>query len=56
MAHRLTNATLRELTKAFGLNHPDSVSNLLRRAELAMRKIPALAKQENQIRKFLLKQ
>jgi putative transposase len=33
VAHRHTTATLRELMAPFGLSHPDSVSNLLRRAE-----------------------
>jgi putative transposase len=35
-AHRRTTATLRELAAAFGLSHPDSVSNLIRRAENAI--------------------
>jgi len=33
LAHRRTTATLRELAETFGLTHPDSVSNLIRRAE-----------------------
>jgi REP element-mobilizing transposase RayT len=33
LAHRHTTATLRELAAPFGLRHPDSVSNLIRRAE-----------------------
>jgi hypothetical protein len=36
IAHRRTTATLRELAIAFGLSHPDSVSNLTRRAEIAI--------------------
>ncbi len=36
LAHRRTTATLRELATAFGLSHPDSVSNLIRRAENAI--------------------
>jgi putative transposase len=36
LAHRRTTATLRELASAFGLTHPDSVSNLIRRAEIAI--------------------
>lgn len=32
LAHRQTTATLRELAPHFGLSHPDSVSNLTRRA------------------------
>ena len=33
---RRTTATLRELAIVFGLTHPDSVSNLIRRAEIAI--------------------
>jgi REP element-mobilizing transposase RayT len=33
LACRLTTATLRELAAAFGLNHPDSVNNLVRRID-----------------------
>ena len=33
LPRRLTTATLRELAVAFGLNHPDSVSNLVRRVD-----------------------
>ncbi len=36
LAHRHTTATLRELATAFGLTHPDSVSNLIRRAQTAI--------------------
>jgi hypothetical protein len=36
LAHRRTTATLRELATAFGLSHPDSVSNLIRRAQNAI--------------------
>ena len=36
LAHRRTTATLLELATAFGLSHPDSVSNLIRRAERAI--------------------
>ena len=47
MAHRRTTSTLRELSGAFGLHHPDSVSNLIRRAEAA---IGQSAKVANQIK------
>ena len=47
MAHRRTTSTLRELSGAFGLRHPDSVSNLIRRAEAA---IGQSAKVANQIK------
>jgi chromosomal replication initiation ATPase DnaA len=33
LAHRRTTSTLRELASPFGLTHPDSVSNLTRRAD-----------------------
>jgi hypothetical protein len=36
LAHRNTTATLRELSGMFGLSHPDSVSNLSRRAEQSL--------------------
>ena len=36
LAHRRTTATLRELATAFGLSHPDSVSNLIRRAKRSL--------------------
>jgi hypothetical protein len=36
LAHRRTTSTLRELAALFGLRHPDSVSNLIRRAEKLM--------------------
>ncbi len=38
LARRVTTATLRELSFPFGLSHPDSVRNLIRRAEHAMEK------------------
>ena len=33
LTRRLTTATLRELSATFGLNHPDSVNNLVRRVD-----------------------
>ncbi len=45
LARRLTAATLRDLAPEFGLTHPDSVSNLTRRAARAMAKSPALCQQ-----------
>jgi len=58
LAHRHTTATLRDLAAPFGLNHPDSVNNLIRRAEehlgqslqdrtLAARIVETVAKTEN---------
>ena len=38
LARRRTTATLRELAPAFGLSHPDSVSNLIRRIDRALAK------------------
>ena len=42
LAHRRTTATLRELAEPFGLCHPDSVRNLIRRAERALAESPKL--------------
>lgn len=42
LAHRRTVATLRDLSHHFGLSHPDSVSNLIRRAEHALAKSKSL--------------
>jgi REP element-mobilizing transposase RayT len=36
LARRRSSATLRELAPAFGLSHPDSVSNLVRRVDRAL--------------------
>jgi len=36
LTRRWTTATLRDLAESFGLNHPGSVSNLLRRADRAV--------------------
>jgi len=47
MAHRRTTSTLRELSDAFGLRHPDSVSNLIRRAEAAINQSANNANQIN---------
>jgi hypothetical protein len=60
LAHRHTTATLCDLATPFGLNHPDSVSNLIRRAEkhlaqsrqdrnLAARIIETITKTENRV-------
>ena len=55
LAHRHTTATLRELATPFGLNHPDSVSNLIRRAEKSLAKSPKLRKIETAIIQRLVK-
>jgi hypothetical protein len=60
LADRHTIATLRDLAAPFGLNHPDSVSNLIRRAEkhlaqsrqgrdLAARIVETITKTENRV-------
>jgi chromosomal replication initiation ATPase DnaA len=60
LAHRHMTATLRDLAAPFGLIHPDSVSNLIRRAEkhlaqspkdrtLAARIVESVAKTENRV-------
>jgi chromosomal replication initiation ATPase DnaA len=54
LARRLTTSTLRELAGPFGLNHPDSVANLTRRAERALKKSPRLRKEVEAIRNGLL--
>ena len=53
LAQRLTPLTLRELAGPFGLSHPDSVANLTRRAERAMKKSPRLRKEVETVRKGL---
>ncbi len=42
LAHRYTTATLHDFAGQFGLSHPDSVTNLTRRAEKVMAKSRAL--------------
>ncbi|HUS39093.1 MAG TPA: hypothetical protein VMX74_06565 [Pirellulales bacterium] len=44
LAHRRTSATLRQLAEPFVLRHPDSVSNLIRRAERQLAMSPKLKK------------
>ena len=53
LARRLTVATLRELVEPFGLGHPDSVGNLLGRAEAAMKQSAKLRKEVEQLRRDL---
>ena len=55
LARRLTTQTLRQLTVPFGLTHPDSVSNLTRRAERAMTKNPKLRDEVDALRKRILR-
>ncbi len=42
LVHRRTTITLREVASLFGLGHPDSASNLIRRAESALAQSPKL--------------
>ena len=53
LARRLTVATLRELTEPFGLGHPDSVRDLVQRAEEAMAKSPKIKKEVERVREEL---
>jgi len=55
LAHRRTTATLRELAEPFGLSHPDSVSNLIRRAEQALAEGTKLKKAVAAIDREMLK-
>jgi len=54
LARRLTTATLRELAPEFGLTHPDSVSNLTRRAARALAKNRNLRRQVEALRRALV--
>ena len=56
IAHRRTTATLRELATAFGLSHPDSVSNLIRRAQNAISGSESKKKDLERIDELLQKQ
>jgi len=55
LARRLTTTTLRELAGAFGLTHPGSASNLLRRAESSITKSERLQRDIVTIRQRLTK-
>jgi len=54
LARRLTTATLREMAPVFGLTHPDSVSNLTRRAARALAKDQKLRRQVETLRRALV--
>jgi len=45
LARRVTTATLREVSPPFGSGDPDSVGNVIRRAEQAMQQSPAFGKE-----------
>lgn len=53
LARRVTTATLRELSMSFGLGHPDSVRNLIRRADQQMERSPTIRKQVDRILRSL---
>jgi hypothetical protein len=53
LAHRHTTATLRELAGLFGLSHPDSVSNLVRRADKAIRDSKSVREEAGQLQQLL---
>ncbi|MFO7903808.1 MAG: transposase [Pirellulaceae bacterium] len=55
LARRLTSATLRDLMVHFGLGHPDSVSNLVRRADKAVGTSKSLRQDVEAIRTDLAK-
>jgi REP-associated tyrosine transposase len=55
LARELTPVTLRELSTALGLTHPDSVRNLIRRADRALTGSRSLRNQIDAIRRSLAK-
>ena len=55
LARRLTSLTLRELAPRFGLGHPDSVSNLIRRAETAIAETSKLKRDTAKIKQLIKK-
>ena len=55
LARRTTAATLRELAPPFGLTHPDSVRNLLHRADAAIARSAKLRKEVERLRQSILR-
>ena len=55
LIRHLTTSTLRELAGPFGLNHPDSVRNLIRRVDRMLAKSRTVRKDIAAIRQRLLK-
>ena len=53
LVHCRTTATLREVASLFGLGHPDSASNLIRRAESALAQSPKLRSDVENIERLL---
>ena len=55
LVRRLTTLTLRELAEKFSLAHPDSLSNLARRAEQVLAKSSTLRREVEALRNKLLR-
>lgn len=55
LCRELTNASLAELSKCFGLSHPDSSANLIKKAKKMIKDAKPFKKQYNQIKQYLLK-
>ena len=55
LTRAMTTATLRELMEPFGLSHPDSVSNLVRRAARTLARSKKLASDIATVKNRLLK-
>ncbi len=53
LARRLSSATQRELAPAFGLSHPDSVSNLVRRVDRALAESSKMNQEIEMIKRIL---
>jgi S-adenosylmethionine synthetase len=45
LCRRYTRATLRELSERFGLSHPDSASDLIRRGAMRLEQSKEMARQ-----------
>ena len=54
LARKLTQATLRDLAPYFVLSHPESLSNLARRAEASIVKSLKLRKEVTTLKQFLV--
>ena len=55
LCRELTNASLAELSKCFGLSHPDSSAYLIKKAKKMIKDAKPFKKQYNQIKQYLLK-
>ena len=54
LVHRRTTATLREVAALFGLGHPDSSSNLIRKAEKSLAQSTTLRADLEEIERLML--